>query len=275
MIKNILAPTDFSRHANMALKLAVQLAEKVNAKLIVCHIFKIQLPVSPLSDVYKAIVEGYEEEHLKRMYDNFMKVIGREPGNVIFKAANYDFTIKGLNKIIDDDKIDLVVMGTLGASGIEKFFLGSNTAHLIERTDCPVLAVPKETNLEHIKKIAFSTKIENFDAEMNKLRDYLEMFSSDFTAFYVKEAGEVVIEHAEEMGKRMRKILGNALKDNQLNFKVIENEDVVHGIDEFIDKEKSDLLILFHKERNFLERLLHRSISKELAFHAKIPVLAM
>lgn len=52
-----------------------------------------------------------------------------------------------------EQKIDLVVMGTKGASGVTEILIGSNTADVIEKCHCPVLAIPAESDFKTPTKV--------------------------------------------------------------------------------------------------------------------------
>ncbi|CAN5532599.1 hypothetical protein BH23BAC1_BH23BAC1_33470 [soil metagenome] len=73
-----------------------------------------------------------------------------------------DENIKALSEELD---IDLVVMGTTGATGLKEVFLGSNTSHAIENLDCPVLAIPEHTKFSPINKIFYATDFQSEDIE--------------------------------------------------------------------------------------------------------------
>ena len=73
------------------------------------------------------------------------------------------FAVDEIARIAQNKGVDLICMGSQGTSGLERVLLGSVTAKVIEKADCPVLAIPRDSKFKEIKKIAFSTDYHNSD----------------------------------------------------------------------------------------------------------------
>jgi nucleotide-binding universal stress UspA family protein len=141
-IKTILFPTDFSEGAANALKYAVDIAKRYGAKLHMLHvIYDIAkasgafVPHISMDQMYKDIEAGAKKElekfgleDLSGMKDMERSVITGVPHDEIVKFAT-------------KNKIDLVVIGTHGRSGIDRILFGSTAAQVVRNAPCPVLTV--------------------------------------------------------------------------------------------------------------------------------------
>ena len=144
-MKTILIPTDFSKNATHALNYAIDLAQHENAKIILLHSYHIDYTNGYVSaNLIEKEVKDAEQNsatHLKSLYT---KVI--HAGNIQCECVSrQDLAVDAILTTIKEKNVDLVVMGTKGASGVTGAIFGSNTARVIEKATCPVIAVPAET----------------------------------------------------------------------------------------------------------------------------------
>ena len=136
--KKILCPIDFSAVSRVALKFAHDLTQQLAAQLTVYHVVDMAaLSVSnlvPNTQAYDLtqVRANREMSTLKRTLEN---------GTVRFEIETGFPHRMIVRKALDAD-IDLIVMGTHGASGFEKLFLGSTTEKVLHQIDVPLLAVP-------------------------------------------------------------------------------------------------------------------------------------
>ena len=75
-----------------------------------------------------------------------------------------------MKNCVEDKQIDLIVMGTQGATGAKEIFLGTQTVFTIKKMKCPVLAVPAKFSYENPKEILFPT-----DYKLNSSNKYLSL----------------------------------------------------------------------------------------------------
>ena len=97
-----------------------------------------------------------------------------------FTITDYDFFIESIRKVVDEKHIDLIVMGTKGASGIERKILGTNTADVITKVKCNTLAIPENAEFIAPKEIAFPTDFSlTYNLQILKpISDILKQFNS-------------------------------------------------------------------------------------------------
>lgn len=143
--QKILLPTDFSDESLYAMSYAVDLAKMFNSKLYILHVIydiekasNLHIPHPSLTELYKDL-----ENHAKKNLDSFGIDIREELKNVetvVKRGIPYEEVIK----FASENSIDLVIIGTLPRSGVERFFVGSTTQRIIRNAPCPVLVVVKK-----------------------------------------------------------------------------------------------------------------------------------
>jgi nucleotide-binding universal stress UspA family protein len=139
-MKTILVPTDFSKSAENALNYAVLIAQKENAKIILLNAYDI-LITSPVLVSPEIIMEEIRilENNSKKQLQLLSKKIIEVKKIKCETICKHGFTSEVILEISEKIKPDLIIMGTKGASGIKAVIRGSNTARVIENTNCPTI----------------------------------------------------------------------------------------------------------------------------------------
>ena len=152
MINSILIPTDFSEVANNATQYAVELAKKCNAHLHIYHAKQIPIadPVFP-AEAYQMYVDEIARAE-KEGFDNLKNGLLKDLElNVSFNSST-GFVADEILDYATKNNIDLVVMGTKGASGMAEVFIGTNAASVIGKAHLPVLVIPPGFKYKNITK---------------------------------------------------------------------------------------------------------------------------
>jgi nucleotide-binding universal stress UspA family protein len=136
-LKNILFATDFSHAADAVIPYATEITKHYGAKLFALHVRP--AVISPLASpaswsTLTAAARIEDEKHKESLTTAFA---GMNPEILIQEGEIWT----EIAKAIEDHKIDLVVIGTRGRSGIGKFFLGSIAEEIFRNSPCPVLTV--------------------------------------------------------------------------------------------------------------------------------------
>jgi nucleotide-binding universal stress UspA family protein len=141
-VERILYPTDFSEGSSYTLKYAVDFAEKYNAKLYILHVIydmamatESHIPHISSDELYKEMKQWAEKEIDSCCVEEIRHV--KDVQKEVLKGVPYEEIIKFAEK----ENIDLIVIGTLGRSGLERFIFGSTAERVVRRAPCPVLTV--------------------------------------------------------------------------------------------------------------------------------------
>lgn len=273
-MKQILFPTDFSEAANTAFIYALKFADSFGAELLILHVYDLPIvETPPLPESTKEIfdiVEMNQFESFREELPALHKLAEEHKmGHVSMRnTLLYGDLVYNINKLCDDEKIDLIVMGTKGASGLKETFLGSTTASVITNAKVPVLGIPAEAEYEPIKSIVFTTQYK--DKDNDALRHALEIarkFKATLQCLYIKNDDD-----PEDIEERINewKIF---YRDEKIDFFNIAGDHIEQTILDFIENQQAGLLVMRTHKRSFFEGLFHRSLTKKMAYHSKIPLL--
>ncbi len=269
-----LVPTDFSDNARNAAEYAAALAKKTQGGIIYLHIV---IPIGserqPQGNVYADKVKEKRNEAKEQLQKISTKVQLSYPGittNFIIRTGEVSDEIMNAAQTY---KADMIVMGTRGASGLKKFFFGSNTASVIEESNIPVLIIPENVSFMLPKKIVFATDYYDSDfIALKKLSKVASSFNAEIVIVHIATEKELELELS--MIDYFSEKVSKTIDYPKITYKVIVNENISKGIESFVENEKTDILALSTRKRNPFEKLFNKSITKEFSYHSKIPLLA-
>ncbi|WP_103864151.1 universal stress protein [Aquimarina sp. I32.4] len=278
-MKRILVPTDFSNNAYSALFYATRLFKDEECIFYILNTFDVQTPVftSRLDTgkgdkLYKKLSNESQEK-----LDEVVHAITRETRefNHTFESLSVSKKIlETINKTIQNKDIDLVVMGTKGASGAKEVLVGSNTVKVIKKIkDCTVLAIPSELEYQNPSEIAFATDFKTAftKEELRPITDIATMCSSNIRILHISEKEK--LDDTQEHNLQ-------GLKDNlgDLNYCIHwipRMEQKTAHITEFIETANIDILCMAHRKHGFIESVTREPVIKKLGFHLSIPFLVI
>ncbi len=277
-MRKILFPTDFSPVADNAYVYALALARRMGATLITMHAYQIEqirgaaLP-NTLAEIYESI--QWEEFENYKDYVPHLRRIAEEHG--FGEVPQYHVLIQGrpleaIISVASEEGVDLIVMGTKGASGLKEVVFGSVTGEVMENAPAPVLAVPEEAHFDgKFDRIAVTTE---FAAEEKKaLYKVLE-----FAAWFDNPAISVIhvdVGHVESIAHRMEAFKKEFEGKPGLEFVVIDATTIEKGLQSYLEAHKVDILCMLTHKRGVLEELFNYSIAKKMSYHLTTPILAI
>jgi nucleotide-binding universal stress UspA family protein len=269
---NILIPTDLSELSKVAVQYAIKIANKLDGNLTLLHVVSIIQPTRATMRLQLKSLEDELVEIAKEDLEEFVREISKrvktnEPIKVkVVKGTSFNDTVVREAKKL---RTGLIVMGTRGASGLKKYVLGSNTASVIEVSHVPVLAVPELGEFKSFKNVVYATDLRHTQKELKVLIPYLEKFNSTVHLLHVTPS----LKEVSVLEKKIEAIVEKANIQNVI-CKVIVNKNIEEAIDYYVAESKADLLTMFTHDVNFYERLFNRSVTRKMAFHSQIPLLA-
>lgn len=274
-MKRILFPTDFSETATNAFIHALEFANRVEGELILLHAF--DLPVFDsqyFPENYMLIYESVELTQFEIFKDELPKLHAiaqeRNLNHVKMSHRLMDGNLLStIERSIQEDGIDYIVMGTEGEKSWAELFLGTRTTAVISDVSIPVLSVPVEVKYKPIKNIVFTTRFRPKDK--TALKDVITIakkLKAKIKCLYVKT-------DASDVSKETIKEWENEFANEPVDFNVVFSEEVKESILDFIVFKDVDMLSMVTYKRNFFENLFHHSLTKDCASHWDIPVLAI
>lgn len=275
-MKHILFPTDFSETARNAFRYTLMLADKLEAEVVVLHAIYPQyegmdLPVMATQatqkkiEVARTLLETFVDATVEMVADELVNTATIETQVEIGSPAST------ITSFASREEVDLIVMGTQGEHNtLEKLF-GSVTSEVIQRTSCHVLAIPGEAKLGKLQIMAFATDLKEADPyhiwELSKL---LDEFSPILHCVHVasdQDSGKVL-----DMND-LQTFFSHHAPLLQIQFHQLRGDDLSATLNEFAETFDVDMLVMTTPHRNFIERLFHRSQTRRMALHTRIPLL--
>lgn len=277
-MKNILLPTDFSDNSWNAIKYAIALFKHDDCTF---HLLNTYTPV-----IYQVeYVLGYpaqfglgdaiRETSLKNL-DHFLSKIseefGENPKHKFETVSRFNTLILGVKEYIEKQPIDLIVMGTKGATGAKEVLFGSNTVHVFKDIKCPVLAIPSTFNFEAPHEILFPTDLEvNYKkVPLNILQDIATSQHSRINAVHVSTGYEL-----NDDQNKNEAILESMFKNTAYLFHHIKSMNIIDAINEFQVKHKINLLVMINNKHSFFENLFFKNTVNQIGFHLNVPFLVI
>jgi nucleotide-binding universal stress UspA family protein len=139
-IHRILVPHDFSETAERALSMALSLAKSLGASVVVMHAYEVPAFGFPEGPVMTADLVGQIERATQGALDA-VAARAREGGIQVDSTLRQGPTWSEINGAAQDEKADLIVLGTHGRRGLSRALLGSVAEKVVRTASCPVLTV--------------------------------------------------------------------------------------------------------------------------------------
>lgn len=271
-MKTILVPTDFSKHAKNALRVAAQIAKKNNGEIILLHMLELSTSGND------ALNTSHEIPELM-FFKNAAVAKLEELENISFlddikvsSIVQFNMAFEGIIENGKKHQADLVVMGSHGASGFHEMFVGSNAEKVVRNSEIPVLVIKKEDADFKVDTLTFAS---NFSDEIKKpfekVVDFANYFGAHINLLYVITPNNFNTTRAAE--EKVRNFIEEFHFSNYSTH-IYNDINVEKGILHFAKDSNSDVIAVCTHGRKGISHFLNGSISEDLVNHAKRPVIA-
>ncbi len=270
-MKTILVPTDFSDAARNASIYAVDLAKALQCKILLYHAYHIPVPTfEQIPPMTIEVVDELEKGNMIRLKDE-VSFLNKTGGVLIDYSTTEGLAVDEIIAIEKSQELCLIIMGMKTREAMNEFVFGSVATDVIRKTQVPVIIVPDKFQFGEIRKIVFASD-NNAEMEIRAaFRDIMETFHAKvFILHIVKENKLVEADHGVSGIKTVKQLENVEHVHDFLN-----DNDLIHGITEFIDHHEIDMVVMVPHKHNLLSRLFRESQTKRMAFHTHVPLLAM
>lgn len=278
-MKQILVPTDFSECADKAIDFAVQSAKIVPIEIILLHSFEVK------DNMYSDYMGVNREFNVSMLNDakeklaQLKKNIEETDGVVVDTFISTNSLYDAITRSVKEKKIDMVVMGTLGASGIKEKLWGSRTAAIIGRSDIPVMVIPIEYEWKKPQKILLATnRFEKEPAILDYLFELAGLYMSRVqVAVFTDEDDDKAITFLDHEHKisEYEEYLTDMYNEETLTSAHLTGEDFETTLQNFIRENDIDILVMVTYQNTFWSRIFNPSKTKRMSYHTNIPLLAI
>lgn len=265
-MKKILLPTDFSTNARKAIDYAIALFEKENCTFYILNAYY----NAPSASGNKFDAQKNLDQLIKELEDT------SENRHHSFQGiVEVETPLNAINITAINNGIELIVMGTKGASGLRTVFLGSNTAYVIRHIEnCPILAVPESYGYDQPQKIVFANdfKQEVLDRELKPLIEIAKLWDSELVVVHIEAEKELTKEQ-----KVNKALLHDSFKSIKYRFVDETKDSSVSATIQRLEKEHKSIGIvaMLKNKHGFVEGLLRESVIRNVAFTTEVPFLVL
>lgn len=276
-MKKILVPTDFSANAKKALKTAASIAQKNGASVILLHTNTAAAYVSPLPEYYTAEqydMSEYYNNAASELYKLKQEIDAQYGGLNLETRVEEGFLYNTIAQIAKEESVDLVVMGTKGATGTLEFFLGSNTEKVIRTAPCMVLAVPESSGEFNPERVVLASTLKPEQSiAFETLASWQKYQNFEVLVLYLNNpAGFNTEEEVAKVAEEMAKASGLERVSAYVSGNTFNEED---SIVQFAAEREAGMIAMATHQRKGLSHLLFGSLTEDTANHSDIPVLSI
>ena len=278
-MKNILLPTDFSDNSWNAITYAIKLFENDHCTF---HLFNAYTPVvydltyvllsSPAQFGLRDPIRDESREHLSELQTRISEEFGTNPNHKFETIARFDTLLSGIKNLIDERHIDLIIMGTKGATGAKKILFGSNTVQVFREIKSPIIAIPSNFEYAEPQDILFPTDLEvKFnDKQLQILKDIAVSHKSKINAMHVRT--EYGLSDEQEQNKLMLQRLFGKM---DYEFHEVDDMGIPEAINKFQVEHTVKMLAMINNKQSFFENLFFKDTINQIGFYLDIPFLVI
>lgn len=271
-MKTILLAIDFLPASTNAADYAFQLAKYFDSELILLNTYPMPsanydtgIALEAVADIHK-LSEDNLKDLKNKLKKNEINGIGIECLSVMGS------TMDVIEEICKNKQIDLVVMGIVSNAGkIKEHLIGSTSLKAARHLSVPMFIIPDGVKYKRIRKISFACGLKN--AEQAEVIYTAKFFAKAFDA----ELEVINIEKPYEERSEEKAMAIEFVEEKLGNVKhktfMLADEDATLGLEEHYEQYPADVIILNPKKHNILQTLLGTSVTKNLVFHSKLPLL--
>ncbi|WP_264526314.1 MULTISPECIES: universal stress protein [unclassified Flavobacterium] len=270
-MKRILVPTDFSEHAEDALKVASQIAKKNNSEIIILHM--LELP-SQMNDAVLGGTSIPETMLFMKKANEMLDQISSKPyldGIPVTEIVKIDKPIHGITQVSKEYEIDLIIMGSHGSSGIEELLIGSNTEKVVRNSETPVLVIKKNITNFSASDIVFASDFsEEAKKPFEKFLKLTKIFDSKIHLVTICTPNSFKPTH--EVQQTIDAFVSK-FDLNNYTAQIYNDTNIEKGIINFANSINADIIGMCTHGRTGFAHFFNGSISEGLVNHAIRPVL--
>lgn len=268
-MKKILLPTDFSRASERAIHYALAMFDDTACEFTLLNTYTAntepEIAMYVLDDLKKN-AENLMTSFLKGLqhFDN----ASHHTFKTEFMPVSAGSAIEILNQT---NQYDLVVLGASGAGN--NVFFGSVATDVVRNVTTNTLVIPTNAVISPLKNVVMAVdynQVSDFKV-FDNLKDLLARKDAQLTLLTVLNDKQ----SADELDGLAKYEHHNYFSNIKVNDYFIKNTDVEHGIKEFLEIHRADMLVMVSRHHSFLDVVFNRSVTRKFAYHPSVPLLSI
>lgn len=271
-MKTILVPTDLSPITHYSLDIAVSIARRYEAEIVLLH--TVLADFTPVADPFSGM--AYDtgplyDQSLKEADQQLRKLAGNPRYTGVTITTKLGNNLKGLVNCINEQPADLIVLASKGASGLNEWLEGSHAELIVRQATCPVLVVKQP--LERFNPKTIVCALGRDEALMEPHPYPFLLTDRDMHQFLY-----VVTPSDHQRPESIRKWLNNYTQKQGIhpyNLAIRHDESIAAGILNYAEEAKADLIVLYTHGHTGLRHWIEGSVAEDVLNHSTQPVLIL
>lgn len=285
-IHRILVPVDFSDTSLNACDYAVELASRLNAEIRIVHAyydppavasafpdaFSYELGMgglqSDLENMAKEELRVFKENVIKRSLDKGITDL-KISAKLVHGIAENE-----IREVAKKYKPHLIVIANKGKGMVKGNPIGHVTSDLIDTSKFPVFAIPEQAKFKHIESnnLLYITDFDDSDfSSFRKLMSIVSPFNMKIFCIHVGSGTNFAFDTVQM--EELQDKVNIGYPDFHVECHLIDNKDMVSGIDDFVKEHKIDIIAMSNHKHNLLYRLFNESKAHKMLYHINVPLL--
>ncbi len=267
-MKTILLPTDFSSVASNAMDYALTVYGDEPVHYILLNAFVVQ--PGPEGKSY----QEEQTDHKAKLDEEekiwAAKINDQSKVSTILHLGNIDYLS---NELLEENKVDLVIMGTEGVGEVERYIGKSHAGEFVSHVNKNTLVIPSCADCKTPQNILFTTNYRNVknDKTLGVLKHILDKYNANLFVLYVNKEGTELTSYQNEVKGNLEEYFNG----NKVSFHEFIAGNVEDQVEDFMNQYNIDMVSAVPQHNTFLERIFHNSLVKRLAEHSTKPVVIL
>ncbi len=275
-MKNILLPTDFSANSMNAIEYVMHFFENWECNFYILNVQKISEYISDdlvAGSKTDSIYESIAGDN-KKLINELVKKLSKKykTQSYTFQGLfDYDDFVAAVDQAVKFHSIDLIIMGTNGATSAKEVVFGSNTLQIIRGSNCPMLAIPENYKFKKISTAMFCNQnSQDFsEQEVKPLKDVISMHQAVLKIVELDENKTALKDQKENTN------LSTLFKDIPYTYYSLDQLAGWTAINTATQLLNVDLNAIFVENKTLLERLFFGSDTSAMLYGTKVPLLLL
>ena len=273
-MKNILLLTDFSENSINAIRYVLQLFKEDHCNFFVLYVESStsyitgDLMLAGNQSIYDALIKTSKTKLEKIIID--LKHEFKSNKFKFTKIVDHDVFTDAINQVITSKAIDLIVMGTNGATGAKEVVFGSNTINVIRKVDCPTLVIPE--GFKYRAPNAVLLPLDVFDSlsgtAFTDILKFTKRFDGKLHILRINSNNEATSETLKDHDH-----LNYFFKETDYEYHVVNKIPMDHVINCYTQTHPIDLTMLIVQKESLIERVFMGSSTSQISNKIQVPLL--
>ncbi|MGF1534073.1 MAG: universal stress protein [Bernardetiaceae bacterium] len=262
-MQTVVLPTDFSGLARETMQYAAPIFSAHPIHFVLLHSYLAGSSAEALAQ------EAHVQEQLEK---ELAYLRAAYPKHTFRGHAQEGDLDRVLSDQVEKNNADLLLMGTRGLQSGKYAFWGTHTSNALQNVACSTLVIPEGSVLSGAQQIVFATDFAGDEPPeaLEQLLQIAQRLNARLSVLHIlppqRSAGQDSLSGLRFLHEQ---------KQVPVSVHFTRSQEVMEGILQYIKYHPTDILAVLTRSRSLIERLFHRSITKELVLHSHVPLLAL